>query len=315
MLGFFLFPLACAPAEEAVVDPGVPVAALVLPDVSDLDLPAIYADALALALTVRGGVGWTGHVATLGMMTPGCPDLWVGPPEGDTLDLEMDAPGMSWADHCSNDRGVGFAGSLYWESHAAVTGSAATLEGEIGTGERRLVADALVGSGADARFELDGEVSDAVSRSQAPGYDHWTWSSLVQASLTGADLFAGTATPGGYRADLYLAVSGGDVNALEARGNLYLYDDRLADRFDSVAMDLVLGGECGSAPSGWLSLRDRDANWYDLVFDAASCDGCGALYLRGVAAGEVCPDLSLVWDGRLAPASLADFVLSSHDLP
>lgn len=325
---------ACAPAEEAPVDPGRPVDPLYLPDVSEVDLPAAYAEAFALALDIRAARPWAGHVATLGMRTAGCPDLWVGAPD-DTLDVDVDAPGVSWADHCDNGAGVDFGGALYWETTVAVDGDPTTAEGRTGTAARTLVADATVGQGADARFELDGEASDAVTLSEAPGYARYTWSSLVAATVTGSEVFAGTATPGGYRTDLYLYAEGsptaGEANErLEARGNVYLYTDRLADRFDSVAMDLAYVGptdaaptDCTLEPTGWLSVRDSDAYWYDLVFlpadlvDAGlsdACDGCGELYVRGVPDGQVCVDLSFAWDGRLAPPALADFALSIHDL-
>ncbi len=314
---------ACAPAEEEPVDPGRPVDPLYLPDLSDVDVPAAYAEAFALALDVRAAGAWAGHLAALDLAAPGCPDLWAGAPE----ELEVDGDGVSWADHCAAGA-VDFGGALYWETAASVSGDAASAEGLVTDAARTLVGDAVVGEGGVARFELDGEASDALTRTVAPGYDHWTWSSLVTGTVTGSDVFAGTATPAGYRADLYLAVEGGDAARLEARGNLYLYEDRIAERFDSLALDLTylgVGGpsDCTLEPSGWLSLRDSDAYWYDLVFlpgDAEdvdtgldpACDGCGTLYVRGVESGEVCVDLSAAWDGRLEPPDVSEFVWSIH---
>lgn len=316
---------ACAPAEEAPVDPGRPVDPLYLPDVSDVDLPAAYADAFALALTVRAGTAWAGHVAALDLRAPGCPDLWAGAP-GDALDLDED-DGVSWADHCAAGT-IDFGGAVWWESAVAIDGDPNDAEGATTEASRRLVGDAVVGQAGDARFELDGDVSDAFARTLAPGYDHWTWSSLVQATVTGADVSSDT--PGGYRADLYLSVEGGDAARLEARGNLYLFEDRVAERFDSVAADLTylgVGGpnDCTLEPYGWISVRDTNAYWYDLVFlpgdsetvdtgaDPA-CDGCGTLYVRGVESGEVCVDLSAAWDGRLEPPGVEDYVLSIHGI-
>ncbi|MDP2308982.1 MAG: hypothetical protein Q8P18_23365 [Pseudomonadota bacterium] len=321
----------CAPAEADPVDPGRPVDPLYLPDVSGIDLPVAYTDAFVLALDVRTANAWAGHVATLGMRTAGCPDLWVGAP-GDTLEIDQDAPGVSWADHCDNGLGVDFSGAMYWDTSVDIAGDTQSAEGRTSSAERTLIGDATVGEGADARFELDGEASDAVSLSEAADYSRYTWSSLVAGTVTGSEVFAGSSTPGGYRTDLYLYAEGGEAERLEARGNIYLYEDLLADRFDSVAMDLAFVGptnaaptDCTLEPTGWLSLRDADAFWYDLVFlpaDAetldtgvsAACDGCGELYVRGVASGQVCVDLSLAWDGRLAPPSIADFALSLHDL-
>jgi hypothetical protein len=317
------------------VDPGVAVDPLYVPDTSELDLPADYADAFSLALSLRTASPWAAHVATLGMATPGCPDLWVGAPDDASIGVGTDAPGMSWSDHCANGGGVDFAGGVYWESGALSTGDAASAEGAVTGGARRLVGDALVGAGADARFEFDGEASDAVTRSVAPGYDHWTWSSLVQATVSGSDVpAAALSLAGGYRTDMYLYAEGGDAGRVEARGDVYLFDDRIAAHFDSVSLDLALIAPTGAGPSdctaepyGWIGLRDTDAYWYDVVFlprdeedatdaaDLAACDGCGTLYVRGVESGEVCVDLSAAWDGRLAPPPIEDFVLPLHDLP
>lgn len=316
------FLLACAPEEETPVDPGVPVDPLFVPDVSAVDLPAVYAEALALALATQASPVWSAHVATLGMATPGCPDLWVGAP-GDALEVDEE-DGVSWADHCGGE-GVGFYGAAWWETLVDVEGDPAESTGQVTTAARTLVANALVGD-STARLELDGEVSDALTRTVAPDYDRWTWSSLVTATVSGSEVDA----VGAYRADMYVAVEGGDASSLEARGNLYFFEHRV-DRFDSVAMDLrfvEVGGasECTLEPYGWLSLRDENAYWYDLVFlpgdgdtvDTAvdpACDGCGDLYIRGVPSGQVCLDLSAVWDGRLAPPETEDYVLSLYDLP
>lgn len=322
---------ACAPPADQPVDPGRPVDPLHLPDVSGVDFPAVYADAFSMALGVRTSTAWAGHVASLGMRTAGCPDLWVGPP-GDMIDLDGDARGVSWSDHCNNGQGVDFSGALYWETGVEIDGDPSSSEGRTTSAQRRLVGDATVGQGADARFELDGEAADAINITEAPGYSRYTWSSRVLGTVTGTEVFAGSSTAGGYRTDLYLYAEGGGAERLEARGNLYLYEDRLAGRFDSVAVDLTFVGptdaaptDCTLEPTGWLSVRDEDAFWYDLVFlpeaaepvdtgGAAACDGCGELYVRGVASGQVCVDLSFAWDGRLAAPSVADFALSLHDL-
>lgn len=329
-----LWLLACSGGAEdtGARDPGVPVDPLYVPDVADLDLPGIYAEALSLALDVRAGRAWAGHVASLDLAQPGCPDLWAGAP-ADALDVDEEA-GVSWADHCTAGV-VDWSGAAWWETAVSVSGDATTEAGEVTDAARTLVADAVVGEAGAARFELDGEAEDALSRTLAPGYDRWTWSSLVTGTVTGDLVLGGTETPGGYRADLYVYAEGegdgadpGGGTRLEARGNVYLFDDRLAERFDSVALDVVAlasGGpsDCTLEPTGWLSVRDTNAYWYDLVFLPSggedvdtgldpACDGCGELYIRGVPSGEVCVDLSAVWDGRLAPPETSEFVWSIH---
>lgn len=324
-----LLALACAPEAEEPVDPGVPVDPLYVPDVSGLDLEAAWAEAFTLALSATITPLWSGHVSTLGLATDGCPDLWAAPPE-DTL--EVDEGGLAWADHCETGS-LRFAGATWWDSAVAIDGDATEELGSTTTASRSLVADAVVDQDREARFAFDGEASDSLTRSDAPDYEHWTWSSLVQGTATGSDAFAASPTPGGWRADQYVYVEGGDTARLEARGNLYLFEDRIQDRWDSVAMDLTLVGEAGAGPgdctaepTGWLSVRDTNAYWYDVVFLASegdtvdtsvdtSCDGCGTLYIRGVESGTVCPDLSAAWDGRLDPPDVTAYVLSIHDLP
>ena len=114
--------------------------------------------------------------------------------------------------------------------------------------------------------------------------------------------------------------SGGDSQVFEARGDMFWFEHRIQDRFDSVALDVYMVGELGATsddcalePKGWIGIRDENAFWYDLVFmpkDASDatgylddersvCDGCGTLYLRGLEAedyGQICPDFSAIWN-------------------
>ncbi len=325
---------ACAAEPDTEVDPGVPVDPLYLPDLSGVDLPAAFAEAFALALTTHTGPAWDGHVGSLALAIDGCPDLWAGAPDDTALDLDEDAGGTSWSDRCANGDGIGFEGSVWWDSTVAVEGDAASAEGRSAVAERRLVGDGTVGRGADLRYALDGAAEETLTRlDAADGYTRWVWSNLMDATIGGTTALDGTAFPGGVRADTYLAVTGGDVDALELRGNVYLFDDRVAERFDSVAFDLSFAGPTGASPAtctaeprGWLAVRDTNAFWHDLVFLAPQgeeletelpdgCDGCGTLYVRGVESGEVCVDLASTWDGGLAPPDLAEFVLSVRDLP
>jgi hypothetical protein len=333
-----LFLVACQKEEPDEVDVGPGPEELVLPDTTGVDMEASFADGLALALAVRADRAWNAHVATLPREATGCPDTFVGAPETEIdLGVDDDAAGRSWADHCETDAGVTWAGALWWEATASASGDASTPEGATFEGERRLSGDGTVSEGADVRFELDGEVSDSLSRTTAPDYEHWTYATTVDATFTGSDTFAGTDTPDGYRADAYVYAVGGDAETLEARANVYTFDATFDGRFDSVSMELTMVSpdsaspdECALEPTGWISLRDSDAYWYDLVFQPADgggedtgytddpyaeCDGCGTLYLRGVQIGEVCPDFSFVWDGRLQPPAPEDFVDSFHDVP
>jgi len=329
--------LACAPEEEEPVDVGDPAEELALPDLTETDWPAAYAEALAVTVELRTALAWTGHQDALALGRDGCPDIYVGAPDED-LDIDEDAGGVSWADYCETGGGLGFTGFSWWDGDVTVEGDAQSPEGATASGERRMIADAVVSDSDGVRFQLDGEVSDALSRVDAEGYSRWTWSSLIQGSLTGTDVFTGTATPGGVRADLYLYASGGDVEYMEARGDVYLNEEPILGRFDSLSMDIAMiearsagPDDCALEPLGYLSIRDTDAYWYDLVFlprydenatdedypndPYGECDGCGTLYVRGLEQGEVCVDFSFLWEGALTPPDIEDFVTSLRLVP
>ena len=137
---------------------------------------------------------------------------------------------------------------------------------------------------------------------------------------------------------MYSYRSGGDVERLELRGNVLLFDALLQGRFDSVAADLEFVGtlgagpeDCTAEPRGWMGLRDENAWWYDLVFlprydddiiaenyanDPLSvCDGCGTLFVRGVESGEVCVDFEDLFDKDPELPDLEEFILTLHNLP
>lgn len=70
------------------------------------------------------------------------------------------------------------------------------------------------------------------------------------------------------------------------------------------------GSSCELEPSGTISVRDADGEWYDVLFQGPpyvgasiyppDCDGCGQVYFRGQELGEVCPDFSILtsWEDR-----------------
>lgn len=70
------------------------------------------------------------------------------------------------------------------------------------------------------------------------------------------------------------------------------------------------GSECAKEPSGTISVRDDEGEWYDVNFQGppyqgasvlpSDCDGCGQVYFRGELLGEVCPDFSILtdWEDR-----------------
>ena len=301
---------------------------LVLPDLTELDLPGAITDAVSLALMADLRRPWAAHAATLDLAQEGCPDFYVG--DLGELDLDDVDDGYAWSDRCRTGGGLGYSGLMGWRGELSAEGDPASDAGQTTVAERLLEGDAVVDDDDGVLLEFDGQGSDSYYAVEAPGYLRWTYSAQVAATVTGRLPLGDSGFPSGWRQDLYLRYTSGDEDSLEIRGNLYLLDERL-DRFDSFAMDFALQGEAGASPdectlepSGYIGLRDTNAYWYEVVFqprDAESdpdvnyenplsgCDGCGTLYVRGVTVGEVCVDLSPIF------ATFTQPDLANHLLP
>lgn len=323
--------------KERTVDVGEPEEALTLPDLSGIDLPAAYAEALQTAMTINLNSAWQANVSALALRHTGCPDLYVGAPpvEDNAFDMNDDIPGVSWYDFCSTPAGLYYGGHNYWSGTVTGEGTVESAEGRTVIGEREMIANGVVGDDSAVMFEFNGEGSDSLTLTQAEGYERWVYSSLLNATVTGTLV---NADGGGWRTDLYLNATGGDADTLEVRGNVFFFVPRIQERFDSVAMDLTYAGfngagpdTCTLEPQGWIGLRDADAFWYDLVFQPtevedgaeldprySECDGCGTLYVRGIETieyGEVCVDFSGLWnDGPVALPAPEDFIFTLRQL-
>ncbi|MCO4774129.1 MAG: hypothetical protein KDA24_29125 [Deltaproteobacteria bacterium] len=311
--------LAACPSEDepAPTGPG-----LVLPDISDIDFPSAMAEAIELTFTADMRASWAGHASTLEFTRQGCPDFWLSPQDA------------SWQDHCTTVSGVEYNGDLMWSDALSLDGE--DPESALGVttqGARVLEGAAQVDDQGELLYSFVGSGSDALYRSEAAGYLQWRYSSRVFARVRGESAYPSDgATPGGMLLGLDLSYSGGQTSELSARGDVHLPGDRIATRFDSVSLDIELAGpgallpdECQVEPRGWISLRDADAIWYDLVLqprftdDATDdpfpnepysrCEGCGTLYVRGVESAEVCVDFSSLFDGRLQPPDPSGYVL------
>ena len=331
--------------EGREVDLGDPAAELVLPDYSSVNIDAAFTEAIEVVLSARGDKVWAGHERALERRFEGCPDIYVGAPENSPLDEDDEGrqTGMSWSDFCTTAGGLYFRGFQHWVQSAEASGDATTSTGRSATAARTLTGDGVAGDTSDVRFEWTGTVSDAVTTLNAGDYFRYTWSTNTVGTATGTDIFepASSLTPGGWRADVYVAVEGGDVERIEARGDMYLFEKRIADRFDSVSMNIEFIGELGAGPDdctleprGWIGLRDENAWWLDIVFqpvgdddgtdgtpedDYTQCDGCGTAYVRGVEQtielGEMCLDMTGIWGSeQLDPADPESYVFNIRDL-
>ncbi len=314
---------ACPSAADD--DDSAYVPALVVPDVSGLDLPAAFQEGIEVTFAADLRAAWAGHVATLDTTRPGCPDFWVTP---------FDA---AWQDNCSTVSGIAYSGDLAWSSSLSVEGEPESALGVTTNGARRLEGAAQVDDEGELAYGFTGEGDDSLYVSEAPGYLQWRYASRVFGRVRGPLAYGpDSVAPGGTLLGLELSYSGGQTSELTARGDVHLPVDRIAGRFDSVSLNVQLNGpgaalpdECESEPRGWVSLRDEDAVWYDLVLQPrftddvtvdpypneaySLCEGCGTLYVRGVATTEVCVDFSTLFDGRLQPPDAATFLLTVRE--
>lgn len=71
------------------------------------------------------------------------------------------------------------------------------------------------------------------------------------------------------------------------------------------------GSDCELEPSGQISVRDANGEWYDVEFQGppymgasvfpTDCDGCGQVWFRGEYLGEACPDFTPMTDWEERP--------------
>lgn len=319
---------------------------LTMPDLTGIDLEAAFTDAIDVATTVSAGVSWSGHSRALERRHEGCPDFYVGAPEDFTEDFGLPdggGNGTMWYDNCTTPGGLFYRGMQYWDGRGTIDGDPDTSSGQTQQGNRRMAGSSTIGDTQETRFQFRGTANDSLSRVVAPDYERWTYSSTIDATVTGTDALdpIASSTPGGWRAGLYVNATGGDGPRLEARGDVYLFEHRIQGRFDSIAIDMELLSEgsagpedCPLEPRGWIGLRDENAWWIDVVFmptetedgtgdvwydpTYSACDGCGTVYIRGVEAGPIgtiCPDFQAIFDrGIMTLPDIDDFVFTVRSL-
>lgn len=307
------------PSDGGVPEPVGP--SLVVPDITGIDFDAAMSEAIELTFSADLRAAWAGHRASLEFTRSGCPDFYVS---------ERDA---EWRDHCTTFAGIEWSGEVAWSNALDIEGDPEGALGVTTVAARILDGAAQVDDGDDLIFGISGTGEDSLYRSEAPGYLQWRYASRVHARVRGSAAYPSDGpTSGGVLLGLDLAYSGGENSELSARGDVNLPGNLIAGRFDSVSLDISLAGpgaslpdECTSEPAGWISLRDQDAVWYDLILqprftDDATvdpfpnepyslCEGCGTLYVRGVESTEVCVDFGALFDGRLQPPAPSSYLL------
>jgi hypothetical protein len=215
-----------------------------------------------------------------------------------------------WYDTCVTDEGASFVGSAStyrydpyvdengytWEQHGYISAdfSIETPDGEVleGTGYSHF----YEGIYPDSNYHFHYTRAWGRFRWNGPGSSD-TWLSSGRSFDFYLHATSYPTYPG-----IYLSHYGG-VAGMDGPVNAYV-----AESF--ILYSEGLGSACEVEPSGTISVRDEDGNWYDVDFDgpaywggwafAPECDGCGSVWFRGQYIGETCVDFSpmLSWGDR-----------------
>ena len=261
---------------------------LTMPDLTSVDIDAAFADAIDVAMTVSTGVSWGGHIRSLERRHEGCR---ISTSEHPNFTDDFGLPdgggnGLLWYDNCTTPGGLFYRGMQYWDGRGAIDGDPQSSSGQTQQGNRTMAGASTVGDNQETRFQFRGTASDSLSRVIAPDYERWTYSSTVEATVSGTDALDPIAslTPGGWRAD---STSTPPAAVSPARGPGRRLPVRAPhpgplrfarDRHRTVER---LVGRTGHAlePRGWIGLRDENAWWIDVVFmPTESDDGTGDVW-------------------------------------
>jgi len=211
-----------------------------------------------------------------------------------------------WRDSCTADGGVEFSG--YGISYAYadyVDGDADYSINAYFSGAARLIDDEgrrMDASGYSRYYEYD-YVPDGRTYFYSRIWGEFSWEgdggrTWLSSGLT-MDIYTYgaryiTYDPVGYYTLLDGSLAGldGAVTAINLT-DVFLYSE---------SMDSA----CPDEPSGTISLRDADGDWYDVEFQGprywggeafpGECDGCGDVFFRGEPLGAICPDFSHLKD-------------------
>jgi hypothetical protein len=217
-----------------------------------------------------------------------------------------------WQSDCTADSGASYTGFGYLYSFVDYADSVETYDGWglVLSGSMQLVSGALLeGGGSVSALRGEGPYYTFEQRSIDGGFslenaDSDWLSGPVRPSLTVTALYVPEVDPD--------SPTGLDGRQVQLDGALTgLPGAATAIAFDAAVLtEENLGGACDIEPSGGVSIRTADGDWYDVVFDVpeeyegaelpeGACDGCGRTYFRGEPAGETCIDFRplLDWEG------------------
>lgn len=317
-------------------------------DLARLDMSAAIADALHLAGIVTSASAFEGHVATMDLATTrSCPQIWVGVPPDDLIDVEFDdeEEGLSWLADCAATA-ASYDGFTHWTTSIAEDGL---------TAQRSLIADAEVTDAAgNVLWAYDGESSDTFDTTGGGFAYSSSFTGLITGSMSGlgqglrAQNNAGMDGDGGFLAEWGSDGTMHFLGSVEAFDGFGPIDSRAGTepelagvtgwkpgqpRFTSVRFDLTFDGTCDAEPIGFLGLRGNEGFWFDVYFlpifdpeehtaqsnafpyeeiDNVSCDGVGTLFSRN-ADLKAFEATNPGWSRELAPDF--DAILSTLPTP
>ncbi|MCA9492361.1 MAG: hypothetical protein KC621_20655 [Myxococcales bacterium] len=199
---------------------------------------------------------------------PGCPEM-----------SEESATRRAWAGNCVTSTGAAFSASGSDTDRA--DGAEVYLSGTLRVGDLSLSGR---GHWSDTLL-VAGDRTTHATRLYGPvrvtGADPDAWTSR---SWTVDDL------------DVRRVVLEGRPTAVEVTGAL----GGLGTTFDAAELDLHLSDPATCAePTGTVAMRLPPGRWFELRFDATTCDGCGQVWFRDEAVGEACVgfDRWTAWTG------------------
>lgn len=294
---------ACTPPkaggdQPATTDTGTPPAPYVVedPDPTTLDLDTDQAaeainTILATVLTYEGSVVFDVYDEIMTYGDDECPPVQVDEGTGASL----------WDADCTSNKGAtfsGFVSQIRWQHGNEI--------------EAALRAESTVTLPTGAELILGGAVNTLVNTNTN------TWSN----SISGVVSYDGPAATGTWlesNPDLLLTYSLtlSSANALQTAdidGSVgSLQGTVSAVDLNSLVLAQTADFPCPIEPSGWISLRDANGVWADVLFDVqadeeegytvdeADCDGCGTLWFDGEDLGQVCVDTAPLFETPMPP--------------
>ncbi len=263
------------PTEEALapfIDPWEPVEV----DFERDQVEASLQEAIDVVIDLHAGPALEAYAAVMTESSAQCPDLL------------YDFDGYSaWVDSCSTMGGAQFSGYAYVDSGAEgnITYETLALSATISSDVQ-----AFSGAGYWGESHLD-----------EPPIRFW--GSFLEGQVLWDGATGDTWITRGIRPSIEIERSRyGDVpfTFVNLRGALGGLDAPMSTvEFTDIVMEDPLCAE----PTGIMSARDPDGNWFDLVFDGETCDGCGTVSHLGETVGEACVDLT-PWTSWLPPEGL-----------